>query len=260
MLASPEVHVLSDIQQWSAEAATLTLDVQRQAVKERGRFLIALSGGRTPEQVYHRLSSPSLAMTKEWSSTLFFFSDERCVPPANPESNYRVAEQALFRPLNIPQNRIHRMRGEHPEPHAAAREYEDVLRAVSQADRMAWPQLDLIMLGIGNDGHTASLFPGTDALQERRRWVTVGHAPSNPSTRLTLTLGVINQATVVLFLASGESKSDIVKKILEPQQESNRQLPAALVRPERGRLIWLLDRAAAAKLTGPYTEGHGKPT
>jgi 6-phosphogluconolactonase len=238
----------------------LTLDVQRQAVTAHGRFLLALSGGKTPEQVYHRLSSRSFAVSQDWSRTDFFFSDERCVPPDHPESNYRLADQALFRPLNIPQDRIHRMRGEHPDPQAAAREYEDLLRAVSGADRMPWPQLDLVMLGIGNDGHTASLFPGSDALQERWRWVTVGHAPSIPPTRLTLTLGVINQATVVLFLASGTSKADIVKRVLEPQQTSDRQLPAALVRPEGGRLIWLLDRAAAAKLTGPYKEGHEKPT
>jgi 6-phosphogluconolactonase len=111
-------------------------------------------------------------------------------------------------------------------------------------------------LGIGHDGHTASLFPGTDALYERRRWVTVGQAPVNPPTRLTLTLGVINQATVILFLANGESKADILKRVLEPQHASDRELPAARVRPERGRLIWLLDYAAAAKLTGGYTENR----
>jgi 6-phosphogluconolactonase len=113
------------------------------------------------------------------------------------------------------------------------------------------------MLGIGNDGHTASLFPGTDALGERRRWVTVGHAPSGPAKRLTLTLGVINQATVVLFLANGDGKADIVKAILESRQDADRQLPAALVRPDRGRLIWLLDRPAAARLTGHHT--HKRP-
>ena len=259
MSASPEVHVLNDIPQWSARAAALTLDAQRQAVKEHGRFLFALSGGRTPEQVYHRLSSRSSTETQDWSSTLFLFSDERCVTPDHPESNYHLAEQALFLPLNIPQDRIHRMRGEHPDPQAAAQEYEDLLRAVTKVAHRPWPQLDLVMLGIGNDGHTASLFPGTDAVYERRRWVTVGHAPIKPATRLTLTLGVINHATVVLFLATGEGKADIVKRVLEPLEASDQQLPAALVQPERGRLIWLLDRAAAAKLTGPYTESHEKP-
>ena len=260
MSARHEVHVLNDITQWTAEAAALTRDLRQQAVHERGRFLVALSGGRTPEQVYRRLASQSPAAPQEWSSTHFFFSDERCVPPDHPDSNYHLADAALFRPLNIPEDRIHRMRGEHPNHDAAAREYEDVLRTVTNADPAGWPQLDLLMLGIGNDGHTASLFPGTDALRERRRWVTVGHAPSGPPTRLTLTLGVINQATVVLFLASGESKASILKTILEPMQEPDLQLPAARVRPERGRLIWLLDRPAAAKLTGLYTANRPRLT
>jgi len=218
-----------------------------------------LSGGRTPEQVYQELTASSPA-SEEWSSTHFFFSDERCVPSDHPDSNYHLADHALFRPLNIPQDHRHRMKGEYSDPHVAAKEYEDVLQGVTKTASTGWPQLDLVMLGIGSDGHTASLFPGTDALQERRRWVTVGHAPSSPRNRLTLTLGVINQATMVLFLASGDSKADIVKRILEPQQESDRQLPAALVRPERGRLLWLLDRPAATKLTGHYNESQKKPT
>ena len=260
MSARPTVHVLNDIRDWTAEAAALTLTFQRQAVEQRGQFVIALSGGRTPEQVYRELVSRSSATPQDWRSTQFCFSDERCVPPDDAESNYRLADEALFRALDIPQDRIHRMRGEHPDVSAAAREYENVLRAVTKSDQALWPQLDLVMLGVGNDGHTASLFPGTDALQERRRWVAVGQAPSGPRTRLTLTLGVINQSTVILFLVSGESKADIVKAILEPQRDADRHLPAALVRPERGRVIWVLDRAAAAKLTGPYGENHQRPT
>jgi 6-phosphogluconolactonase len=253
----PEIHVLNDLREWAAAAATLTLELRRQALEERGRFLIALSGGRTPEQLYHRLATVSAG--SEWTGTHFFFSDERCVPPDHPESNFHLAEEALFRPLNIPQSHIHRMRGEDPQPHTAAIEYENLLHAVMNAARGGWPHLDLVLLGLGNDGHTASLFPKTDALHERRRWVAVGHAPFDPPIRLTLTLGVINQATVVLFLASGESKAGIVKTILEPKQECDRQLPAALVRPERGRLIWVLDRAAAADLTGHSTQNCPRP-
>ena len=260
MSARPEVHVLDDIAQWTAQAAALTRDLQHQAVHERGRFLVALSGGRTPEQVYRRLASQSSTAPQDWSSTHFFFSDERCVPPDHPDSNYHLAEAALFRPLNIPEDRIHRMRGEHPNPDAAAREYEDMLRAVTRADPAGWPQLDLLMLGIGNDGHTASLFPGTDALQERRRWVTVGLAPSGPPSRLTLTLGVINQATVVLFLATGDGKADIVKALFEPKKDADRELPTPLVRPARGRLNWVLDHPAAAKLAGHHAESHKRPT
>jgi 6-phosphogluconolactonase len=257
MAFRPEIHVLNDLSAWSTEAATLTLDLRRQALEERGRFLIALSGGRTPRQLYQRLASVSTG--SEWTGTDFFFSDERCVPPDHPESNFHLANQALFRPLRISQSRIHRMRGEHPDPHAGAMEYEDLLRSVANEAGDGWPHLDLVLLGIGNDGHTASLFPNTDALHERRRWVAVGHAPFDPPTRLTLTLGVINQATVVLFLVSGESKAGIIKTLLEPKQECDRQLPAALVRPERGRLIWVLDGAAAAELTGYSLQNRRRP-
>ena len=260
MAVLPEVHVLSDdVSVWASDAAALVLSLQQRAVEDNGRFLVALSGGRTPERLYQRLASDS-STTQEWRHTRFFFGDERCVPPEHPDSNYRLAEQALFKPLHIAADQIHRMKGELPDPEAAARDYEDLLRASTNAGSSGWPQLDLVLLGLGNDGHTASLFPGTDALRETRRCVTIGHAPVNPRLRLTLTLGVINHATVVLFLANGESKAGIIKGILEPSQDADRQLPAALVRPERGRVIWLLDRPAAAKLTGRYTESHQKPT
>ena len=261
MSVHPEIHILDhDGLQWAAEAARLMLDVRQKAVTERGRFRVALSGGHTPEQLYHQLVSISFAARNEWRSTHFFFSDERCVPPDHSDSNYHLAEQALFRPLDIPDEHIHRMKGEHPDPATAAEEYETLLRRELNAAPAEWPQFDLVLLGVGNDGHTASLFPGTDALQEQRRWVTVGRAPTDPRTRLTLTLGVINHATVILFLASGESKATILKTILEPMQEPDRQLPAARVRPERGRLIWLLDRPAAANLTGLYTENRPRLT
>ena len=129
MTFRPEIHVQNDLSAWATEAATLTLDVQRQALEERGRFLIALSGGRTPQQLYERLATVSTE--NEWAGTDFFFSDERCVPPDHPESNFHLANQALFRPLHIPQSRSHRMRGEHPDPHAGAMEYEDLLRSVA---------------------------------------------------------------------------------------------------------------------------------
>ena len=258
MASKPEIYILDDVSQWAAQAVALTRDVQHQAVEEHGRFLFALSGGRTPELVYQRLTTVSSA--NEWTSTDFFFGDERCVPPDHPDSNYHLAEQALFRPLNIRQDHIHRMRGEHRDPAIAASEYEDELRSMTNTPPGEWPLLDLVILGVGNDGHTASLFPGTEALHEDRRWVTVGRAPSGPTMRLTLTLGVINHATVVLFLTNGESKAGIVKRILEPEEESDRLLPSALVRPNRGRLLWLLDRPAAAKLTGPYKQNHPRPT
>ena len=257
----PEVRVLNgDVSRWASEAARFVLSLQERAVKDHGRFLVALSGGRTPEQLYQRLVSISSTARHEWRNTDFFFGDERCVPPDHPESNYHLAEEALFKPLHIAANQIHRMTGEHPDPEVAAKDYEEVLRASTNPPPSAWPQLDLVLLGLGHDGHTASLFPGTDALGETRRCVTVGHAPANPRLRLTLTLGVINHATVVVFLANGESKAAAVKAVLEPQRDADRNLPAALVRPVRGRLVWLLDRPAAARLTGTYTDERPRQT
>jgi 6-phosphogluconolactonase len=259
MSVHPEISVLThESSQWAAEAAALILDLQKQAVAAHGRFFVALSGGKTPEQLYRRLVSSSTARMSEWDDTHFFFSDERCVPPDNSESNFHLADQALFHPLKIHEDRIYRMQGEHPNPDAAASDYEQLLRGATNAST-GWPELDLVLLGVGNDGHTASLFPGTDALRENDRAVTVGHAPSNPRNRLTLTLGVLNHASVVLFLASGDSKAAIVQRILEPRQQADRQLPAALVRPQRGRLIWLLDRPAAASLTGQYQNDRPRP-
>lgn len=245
-----EIRIAQDSFTWATEAATLTQELRRQAVNERGLFLLALSGGQTPEQLYRRLASSPFCDQGDWTSTEFFFSDERCVPAHHPDSNFNLADETLFRPLDIPSHRIHRMGCEQADADLAAHDYEQVLRTVTKTRPEAWPRLDLVLLGIGQDGHTASLFPGTDAVQERRRCVTVGYAPSGPRTRLTLTLGVINQATVVLFLVTGTAKAEIVKTILEPQQEADRLLPAALVRPEGGRLIWLLDAPAAAQLTG----------
>lgn len=255
-----EIRVAQDSSTWPTEAASLTQELCRQAVTERGVFLIALSGGRTPEQLYRRLASTPFCNEGDWSSTQFFFSDERCVSPDHPESNFHLANETLFRPLVIPSHRIHPMACEHEATaDIAARDYERLLRTVSKTPPEGWPALDLVMLGIGEDGHTASLFPGTNAVQERRRCVTVGYAPSDPRTRLTLTLGVINQATVVLFLVTGAAKAGIVKTILEPQQEADRLLPAALVQPERGRLIWLLDPPAAAQLTQHRERNSPRP-
>lgn len=231
------------------EAAALVHEVGRQAQQNHGRFSLALSGGTTPEHLYRALASPLQANRFDWSQTTFFFSDERCVPPDHPDSNFGLANRAFFAPLAISPNHIYRMRGETPDPQTAALDYERQLRMIDPLHKEDSPQLDLVLLGLGRDGHTASLFPGTSALEEKQRLVTVGRAPTGVPTRLTLTLGVINEATVVLFLATGAEKAEIVKRVCEPKTDADRQLPAALVKPRTGRLIWLLDGPAATLLT-----------
>jgi 6-phosphogluconolactonase len=259
MPSPPDIRIAKDSSAWATAAASLTQELRQQAVKEEGLFLCALSGGQTPEQLYRRLASPPFRDQGDWSNTQFFFSDERCVPADHPDSNFHLANRTLFRPLDIASDHIHRMACESADADNAARDYERLLHSHIKTVE-GWPRFHLVLLGLGQDGHTASLFPGTDAVREQRRWVTVGHAPSAPFTRLTLSLGVINQATVVLFLVTGAGKARIVKSILEPRQEADRLLPAALVQPERGRLIWLLDAPAAAELTEHHTMGVARRT
>jgi 6-phosphogluconolactonase len=185
----------------------------------------------------------------DWSRTTFFFSDERCVAPDDPRSNYALARRALFIPLKIASSQVYRMPGESRDPHAAAYEYEQQLRLATQTEPSVTPSLDLILLGLGEDGHTASLFPGSPVQQEQQTLIAVTQSPIDPPTRLTMTLGVINRASVVLFLVTGSAKAQMVRRVLEPRTDADRQLPATQVTPDKGRLIWLLDQLAAAELT-----------
>jgi len=248
-MPAPEIRIAPHQPAWPQDAATLLQELAHEALKARSRFLLVLSGGSTPKRLYQTLAAPPWNRSFDWSRTQFFFGDERCVPPAHPESNYGLANATLFMPLGIDVQRIHRMAGEDPSPEAAARHYERVLREVTRCPAPGWPQLDVVLLGLGDDGHTVSLFPGTAALREQTHLVAVGQSPNGIAARLTLTLGVINRANVVLFLVSGASKASIVRRVLQPKTEADRGLPAALVKPETGRLIWLLDQAAASELT-----------
>lgn len=248
MAGTSEIRISHDSHTWAATAAELVQAVGQEAVRAKGQFLVALSGGRTPEILYGALTSPSFADRFDWSHTTFFFGDERCVPPDDPRSNYALANKALFTPLNIAPSQVCRMKGESGDQQQAAVEYEQQLRRATKTPAPAQPQLDLILLGLGEDGHIASLFPGTPILRDRQSVMAVTQSPKDPPTRLTMTLGVINRASVVLFLVAGAGKAGIVRAILDPKSEEERQLPASLVAPEEGRLIWLLDSAAAAEL------------
>jgi len=249
MPLTPDIRIARDGQEWARDAAALILRVSEQAIRSNGRFLVALSGGSTPRTLYQTLNTPEWKGRFDWQKTVFLFGDERCTPPDYPESNFGMAQSALFQPLGIRPDHIYRIKGEHEDPASAAKEYEEALRNLTHCAAPELPRIDLILLGLGEDGHTASLFPGTAALHEQARAVTVGQAPTGIRTRLTLTLGVINQATVVLFLVTGSSKASMVRAILEPQRAAERTFPAALVAPEAGELIWMLDQAAAAQLT-----------
>ena len=248
MARPPEIRIAHDSQAWATAAAELVHSVGREAIRANGRFLIALSGGTTPETLYRTLTSPAFADRFDWSQTVFFFSDERGVPPDDPRSNYALANKTLFTPLIITPAQVYRMAGESRDPKAAAHEYEQQLRRATNTSPSNYPTLDLVLLGLGEDGHTASLFPGSPALRDNQSLIAMTQSPKDPPTRLTMTLGVINRANVILFLVAGTGKAGVVRAILDPKTEAERQLPASLVAPEEGRLIWLLDRAAAAEL------------
>lgn len=248
MAGTSEIRLSHDRHAWAVAAAELVQAVGQEAMAAQGHFFIALSGGATPELLYRALASPPFADRFDWSRTTFFFGDERCVPPDDSRSNYALANKVLFTPLHIAPSQVYRMAGEGPDPQAAAAEYEQRLRRATGTEASAQPQLDLVLLGLGEDGHIASLFPGMPLSGDSRSVTAITHAPKDPPTRLTMTLGVINRASVVLFLVSGAAKAGVVRAILDPKSEAERQLPAAWVAPEEGRLIWLLDRAAAAEL------------
>ena len=249
MLAGPDIRIAREGSEWAHEAAALVHASSEEAIASRGRFLLALSGGSTPKTLYQTLASREWKERFNWSRIFFLFGDERCVSPDHQQSNFAMAQTALFQPLGILSDHVYRMKGELPAPLAAAQDYEEALRRLTQCAAPDMPRLDLILLGLGEDGHTASLFPGTAALRDSTNAVAVSQAPTGITSRLTLTLGVINRATVVLFLVSGSGKAPIVRAILEPRGEADRIFPSSLVAPTDGRLIWMLDRSAAAQLT-----------
>ena len=248
MSQAPAIHTFTDAQELTRAAAGLFLEVGKQAIAERNRFLVALSGGSTPKALYSILTSDKYAQQLDWSKVHFLFGDERSVPPTHADSNFAMADAMLFSPLHIPSAQIHRMRGEDP-PETAAAQYETTLRHLTAAVPGQWPRLDLVLLGMGDDGHTASLFPGTASLTEQTRWVVPSTSPQGTRARVTLTLGVINHASVVLFLVAGRNKAAVVRRVLEQRPGDPGPYPAALIRPETGRLLWYLDRAAASELT-----------
>lgn len=224
-------------------AADLFIQLAQQAINIRGRFSVALSGGATPLRMYQILTESDYQQSSDWGKVFIFWSDERCVPPDHPNSNYRMAQENFLDQAPIPAENIHRMRGE-IEPQEAARQYEALLHGhfypgLGQQESLPPPRFDLILLGLGADGHTASLFPDTTALHEGQRWVAANYVEKLAAWRLTLTLPVINAARAVVFLAAGRAKADVLEKVWQ-EPAVGELLPAALVKPVDGKLLWLV--------------------
>ena len=244
---TPDIRITPSIHEWGQNAAAFIASIGERAIRTKGRFIMALSGGSTPKTLYQVLATPEWRARFDWSRTVFLFGDERCVPPDHPDSNFKMAHAMLLQPLKIHADQIFRMKGELGDPAAAAREYEERIRRLTKSPAPQVPRMDLVLLGLGDDGHTASLFPGTAALQEQDQLVTVGQAPTGVRPRITLTLGVLNQAAVILFLVTGAGKASMVRRVIKPETEGDRSLPAALVAPESSQLVWMLDPAAGAQ-------------
>jgi len=217
-----------------------------ESITNNGRFSAALAGGSTPKALYHLLASEDYRDELGWGDIHLFWGDERCVPPDHEDSNFGMARRALLDHIAIPDANVHRMAAE-IVPSEGAIEYHRQLDSYFRPGHSELPIFDLVLLGLGYDGHTASLFPGDASLLERRRWVRAVEHTQRPLplvTRLTLTLPVINAARSVLFLVTGASKADAVGRVIREDEN----LPAGLVRPGSGRLLWMLDEAAAVGL------------
>jgi len=246
----PKITVYPDNDSLIRGAADFIVELAVQAIAARGRFTLALSGGNTPRPLYARLATPAYRDRIDWAKVHIFFGDERCVPPDDPRSNYRMVREALLDQVPLPAGNVHRLRGEDP-PEQAAADYARVLQKTFGGDAAAGgppPEgFDLILLGMGDNGHTASLFPGLAVVTETRRWVMAQYVEVAGMWRLTLTPVLINAARQVAFLVSGGGKAEVLHRVLEgPYQPV--ALPSQIIKPSHGELRWLLDATAAAKL------------
>jgi 6-phosphogluconolactonase len=244
-VSKPEIIICRDLDELNRKAAAQFVALANEALARSGRFTVALSGGSTPKGLYLLLAEPEFRDRVDWPRVHIFWGDERCVPPDHPDSNYRMAQETLLARVQIPSENIHRMRGE-IEPETGAQAYEAELRGVFGFAEGDWPRFDLNHLGLGEDGHTASLFPGSAVLGESARCVAAAYVEKLRAHRLTLTLPVINRAAQVTFLVSGHSKAGVVRRILRGSGVDD--LPAARIRPASGALTWMITQDAAAGL------------
>ncbi|PWT81593.1 MAG: 6-phosphogluconolactonase [Acidobacteria bacterium] len=239
------VTVLDTPDQVARVAAERFVNLASQSIADHSWFNVALSGGSTPKAVYELLAGSPYRDQIDWYRTHIFFGDERCVPWDDPDSNYRMAREALLARVLVPAENVYPMKGD-GDPDTNAQAYEQTLRSFFH--ELEWPRFDLTFLGLGEDGHTASLFPETAALREERAWVVANWVEKLKSHRITLTAPAINYSQQILFLVTGEKKAMPLAKIIYGPREPER-LPAQLIQPVDGSLEWLVDSAAASRLS-----------
>jgi 6-phosphogluconolactonase len=245
---TPEIEIVTDAAALYRAGAAEFVRQASAAVAATGTFTVALSGGSTPKGLYTLLATdPTFRAQVPWDNIHVFWGDERHVPPDDAESNYRMAHEVMLSKVPIPPANVHRITSEHAEASQAAEAYEQVLQAFFRPPAGQFPCFDLIFLGLGPEGHTASLFPGTKALHEEQRLVVSNWVGKFYTDRITMTPPILNNAACVIFLVSGEDKALPLKAVLEGAYEPE-QLPAQLIRPRHGRLLWLVDQLATSLL------------
>jgi 6-phosphogluconolactonase len=245
--SSPIVKISKKYTVMSEEVANDILKLSRKKIKEKGSFTIALSGGSTPKGVYLAMANKDYIGEFDWENIHFFWTDERFVDADDIKSNYRMVAEALITKIDIPPQNIHPIKTQVKSPKIAAEKYEEELRSFFELAKGEFPTFDLVLLGLGQDGHTASLFPGTEALEEKERLAVSVKHDELAEERISLTYPVINHAKKIMFIVSGREKSDILKKALD--EETAGAFPAGKIRPENGELVWYVDVHAAALIS-----------
>lgn len=245
VIRKPEIRTYSSLVDLSRAAAEYICEIAQEAIRKRGIFTFVLSGGSTPRLLYEELAGQPISKRIDWQNTHIFWGDERYLPPDHPDSNYGMTFQTLVSKVDVPPANVHRIPTKSRSANAAAEAYEKTLRhffrpPAGSKDNMHLPSFDLVLLGLGQDGHTASLFPGDEALEEKYRWVVAvdGATASPPVPRITLTLPVLNEADCVIFLVAGSGKKEVFQEIINNPGKAT--YPAARVRPS-GRLLWFID-------------------
>ncbi len=244
-MSTPDIRIFENLEDLSWAVAKRLEEFGRIKLIEKKPFNIAVSGGSTPKLLFELLANPGFQGHLRWPNLQIFQVDERCVPPDDAQSNYRMTRLALLDAVPLPKENFHRMQAELPDHGQAAREYGEEIARVLHPALGELPRFDLILLGMGPDGHTASLFPGSPALNERTAWVAPNFAAKLNSHRLTLTLPVLNAAAHIIFLVAGADKAETLQQVLEGPSG---QFPAQLVQPTNGKVSWFLDASAAQKL------------
>jgi 6-phosphogluconolactonase len=246
--ANSEIHIFPDAAAIAKRASELFLDAAKSAVVARGSFSVALAGGSTPKTLYALLASEPLRSQLPWEKIQIFFGDERHAGPTDADSNYRMANESMLSKVPLKPEQIHRIKGENPDTEKAAQEYETLLREQFKLASGQLPRFDLMLIGMGNEGHMLSLFPGTRALHAGGRLVMHNWVGKLYTDRITCTAPVANNSALIIFMVAGADKAPALKAVLEGPYEPE-QLPSQLANPTHGKLVWLLDTTASAMLS-----------